>query len=123
MPSRPSLEAESDTELIKEFALYPILLDMLSRDAGELAMYDNKIVFVHLTRYLQELERLLHAERRGLKQKLKRRGIAVISNELTAQGIQIDYRVRGYIHHFEMMRSRIKAELTVLLQDLRGRLS
>lgn len=122
MSSHSGLETESDTELIKEFALYPILLDMLRRDADELAMYDNKIVFIHLTRYLQEVEQLLHSRLVRLKQTMKIRHIAIISRELTAQGIQIEYRIRGYTHHFEMMRSRIKAELMLLLEHLRGRL-
>lgn len=122
MLSQTGLETESDIQLIKEFALFPILLDMLERDAGELEMYNNKMIFIHLIRYVQDLSRLLHSELLHLKQTMKARGIRIVSRELTVQGIRIEYRVRGYIHHFEMLRSRIKAELMMILQKLRGRI-
>ena len=113
------LETPGDIELIKQFALIPILLDMLIRDIEELAIYNNKLVYFHLIHYVRELATALQRELQKIKIAMKQQKMLIVRQELNAQGIYIEYKVRGYTHRFEMLRSRIKVELMILLQNVR----
>ncbi len=48
MSVNPSIETEEDIQIIKDYTLLPILLDMLARDMDTLKMYQDKIVFRHV---------------------------------------------------------------------------
>ncbi|OAS15028.1 hypothetical protein [Paenibacillus oryzisoli] len=116
------VETEEDVQMIKEYTLLPILLDMLARDMEELKVYKDKIVYNHILFYLREVEMGIYPELQQLKNKMKQREIKVIRTEMNALGIQVEYKVRGYIHHFTMLRSLVKAELMTMLMNMRGEL-
>ncbi|MNR36998.1 hypothetical protein D3C85_1549790 [compost metagenome] len=108
--------------MIKEYTLLPILLDMLARDMEELKVYKDKIVYNHILFYLREVEMAIYPEIQRLKSKMKQRDIKVLHTETNALGINVEYKVRGYIHHFTMLRSLVKAELMTTLMNMRGEL-
>lgn len=116
------VETEEDVQMIKEYTLLPILLDMLARDMEELKVYKDKIVYNHILFYLREVEMAIYPELQRLKSKMKQRDIKVIHTEMNALGINVEYKVRGYIHHFTMLRSLVKAELMTTLMNMRGEL-
>ena len=62
------------------------------------------------------------AELQAIKSRMRKHNIQVLKTEMNALGIEVEYKVRGYIHHFKMLRSLVKAELMTLLMDLRRRL-
>ncbi|MGG1514709.1 hypothetical protein ABE504_04805 [Paenibacillus oryzisoli] len=114
------IEAEEDVQIIKEYTLLPILLDMLARDMEELNVYKDKIVYHHLLYYLREVEKSIYPELNRLKNRMRQLDIRVIHTETNALGIHVEYKVRGYIHHFTMLRSLVKAELMTTLMNMRG---
>ncbi|BFT73126.1 hypothetical protein [Paenibacillus sp. P36] len=114
-----NVEADEDVQLIKEFTLLPILLDMLARDSEELKVHKDKIVYSHILFYLKEVEHTIYPEIQKIKSKMKKRDIKVLNTSTTALGINVEYKVRGYIHHFTMLRSLIKAELMTTLMRMR----
>ena len=114
------IETEEDVQIIKEYTLLPILLDMLARDMEELKVYKDKIVYNHILFYLREVEMAIYPELQSIKSQMKKRDIKVIHTEMNALGINVEYKVRGYIHHFTMLRSLVKAELMTTLMNMRG---
>ncbi|KRE51798.1 MULTISPECIES: hypothetical protein [Paenibacillus] len=118
--SSSRIETEEDVQIIKEYTLLPILLDMLARDMEELKVYKDKIVYNHILFYLREVEMAIYPELQSIKSQMKKRDIKVIHTEMNALGINVEYKVRGYIHHFTMLRSLVKAELMTTLMNMRG---
>lgn len=116
------IETEEDVQIIKEYTLLPILLDMLARDMEELKVYKDKIVYNHILFYLREVETAIYPQLQSIKSVMKKRDIKVIHTEMNALGINVEYKVRGYIHHFTMLRSLVKAELMTTLMNMRGEL-
>lgn len=114
-----NVETDEDVQLIKEFTLLPILLDMLSRDCEELRVHKDKIIYSHILFYLKEVENAIYPEIQSIKSRMKKRDIKVLNTSMTALGINVEYKVRGYIHHFTMIRSLIKAELMTTLMRMR----
>ncbi|WNR46590.1 hypothetical protein [Paenibacillus roseipurpureus] len=122
MSGASRVETEEDVQMIKDYTLLPILLDMLARDMEELKVYKDKIIYNHILFYLREVEMAIYPELQRLKSVMKQRDIKVLHTETNALGIQIEYKVRGYIHHFTMLRSLVKAELMTTLMNMRGEL-
>jgi hypothetical protein len=122
MSVNPRIETEEDIQIVKAYTLLPILLDMLARDMNELRTHRDKIVYRHVVFYLKEVEDAIYPELQSLKRKMTTRGIKVLNTEMSSLGIDVEYKVRGYIHHFTMLRSLVKAELTTMLMNMRGRL-
>ncbi|TVY08759.1 hypothetical protein [Paenibacillus cremeus] len=118
----PRVETEEDIQVIKEYTLLPILLDMLARDIDELKLYKDKLVYHHVIYYLQEVQNCIYPELQTVRSRMKRQDIKVLTTEMNALGIEVEYKVRGYIHHFRMLRSLVKAELMTMLMNLRRRL-
>ncbi|MDF2646064.1 MULTISPECIES: hypothetical protein [unclassified Paenibacillus] len=118
--SSSRIETEEDVQIVKEYTLLPILLDMLARDMEELKVYKDKIVYNHILFYLREVEMAIYPELQSIKSQMKKRDIRVIHTEMNALGINVEYKVRGYIHHFTMLRSLVKAELMTTLMNMRG---
>lgn len=118
--SSSRIETEEDVQIIKEYTLLPILLDMLARDMEELKVYKDKIVYNHILFYLREVEMAIYPELQSIKSQMKKRDIKVIHTEMNALGINVEYKVRGYLHHFTMLRSLVKAELMTTLMNMRG---
>ena len=122
MSVNPRIETEEDIQIVKAYTLLPILLDMLARDMNELRTHRDKIVYRHVLVYLKEVEDSIYPDLQSLKRKMTTRGIKVLNTEMSSLGIDVEYKVRGYIHHFTMLRSLVKAELMTMLMSMRGRL-
>jgi hypothetical protein len=123
MSVNPRMETEEDIQIIKEYTLLPILLDMLARDIDGLNMYQDKIVYNHVIFYLKEVEQSIYPELQTIKSKMRKQDMKVLHTEMNALGIEVEYKVRGYTHHFNMLRSLVKAELMTMLMNLRRRLT
>lgn len=113
-----TIETEEDIQIIKEYTLLPILLDMLARDIEELSLYQNKLIYNLVIFYLKRIEGHIHLELKGLRSQMRQQKIQVLSTTMNALGVEVEYKVRGYIHHFKMLRSLVKAELMILMMKL-----
>jgi hypothetical protein len=120
MSTYPSIETEEDLQLIKEYTLLPILLDMLARDMEQLTIYPDKIIYHYVIYHLKEVEQSIYPVLHNIKKRMKQRHITILNTEMNRLGIEVEYKVRGYIHHFNMLRSLIRAELLTMLMSLRG---
>ncbi|WP_438351456.1 hypothetical protein ACP8HI_12890 [Paenibacillus sp. FA6] len=120
MSINPSIETEEDIQIIKEYTLLPILLDMLARDIDHLTFYQDKIIYHYVIHHLKEVEQSIYPVLQSLKNRMKQRQIIVLNTDMNTLGIEVEYKVRGYIHHFNMLRSLIRAELFTLLMSLHG---
>ncbi|WP_175532516.1 hypothetical protein [Paenibacillus sp. yr247] len=56
-----------------------------------------------------------------IKNSMNKRDIKVLSTTANAVGIKVEYKVRGYIYYFTMLRSLVKAELMTTLMNMRRR--
>ncbi|MDF2813978.1 MAG: hypothetical protein K0Q81_178 [Paenibacillus sp.] len=121
MSVNPRVETEEDIRIIKRYTLLPLLLDMLARDMDQLRLHQDKIVYHHVIAYLEELQASIFPELQSLKNQLRQRGIRILKTDTNTLGIDVEYKVRGYIHHFVMLRSLIKAELMNTLRNMRRR--
>ncbi|WP_240421922.1 hypothetical protein [Paenibacillus periandrae] len=115
-------ETEEDIQLIKDYTLLPILLDMLARDIDELKVNQDRIIYNHVIFYLQEVESSIYPELQTIKNKMREKNIKILHTHMNSLGVDVEYMVRGYIHHFKMLRSLVKAELMSTLLNLRRRL-
>jgi hypothetical protein len=53
---------------------------------------------------------------------MKKRDIKILSTDMNVKGIEVEYKVRGYLHCFYMLRSLVKAELMTMLMNLRRKI-
>ncbi|GIP58009.1 hypothetical protein QNH46_15355 [Paenibacillus woosongensis] len=113
-----TIETEEDIQIIKEYTLLPILLDMLARDIEELSLQQNKLIYNLVIFYLKGIESSIHLELKTLRSKMRQQRIQVLDTTMNALGVEVEYKVRGYIHRFKMLRSLVKAELMILLMRL-----
>lgn len=120
MHVNPSIETEEDIQIIKEYTLLPVLLDMLARDIDHLTIYKDKIVYNYVICHLRDVEQSIYPRLQNLRNQMKQRHISILNTEMNTLGIEVEYKVRGYIHHFNMLRSLIKAEVFTMLMSLRG---
>jgi hypothetical protein len=116
------VETDEDLQLVKDHVLFPILLDMINRDIDRLKIYSDGIVFNHVIFYLREMENLVFPELQRVKHQMRKRDVRILNEEKGVIGIEVEYKVRGYIHNFTMLRSLVKAELMMTLMNLRRRL-
>ncbi|SEB67935.1 hypothetical protein [Paenibacillus sp. GP183] len=123
MSINPRIETEEDLQIIKEFTLLPILLDMLARDIDELQINQDKIVYSHVIFYLKGVEKLIYEELHSIRNRMKKLDIKILSTDMNLKGIEIEYKVRGYMHRFYLLRSLVKAELMTMLMNLGMRVS
>ncbi|WP_055107625.1 hypothetical protein [Paenibacillus ihumii] len=118
MMNNSTIKTDKDLQIIKEYTLLPVLLDMLARDIEELSLYQNKLIYNLVIFHLKKIESSIHLELKTLRSQMRQRGIQVLNTTMNALGVEVEYKVRGYIHHFKMLRSLVKAELMILLMRL-----
>src|ERR1700730_11108043 len=103
MSVNPRIETEEDIQIVKDYTLLPILLDMLARDIDELQINQDKIVYSHVIFYLKEVEKLIYEELQSIRSRMKKLDIKILSTEMNEKGIEVEYKVRGYIHRFYIL--------------------
>ncbi|CAM4418192.1 hypothetical protein U9M73_08690 [Paenibacillus phoenicis] len=113
MPPAP-LETEEDLQLVKEYILLPVLLNVLERDMKALGTVKLKMDVVYV-RALRTAQDLITADLTLLRKKMRDRGIKVFEQQRTELGIEARYLCRGYQHRFSMLWSLVKAELNQYL--------
>ncbi|WP_163857959.1 hypothetical protein [Paenibacillus elgii] len=108
------LETEEDLQLVKEFILLPLLLDVLERDISALETTPLKM-FIIYTKKLRHIQDQITADLVPIRTKLRERGIKIYEQKRTKMRIEACYLCRGYHRHFSMLWGLVKAELHVKL--------
>ncbi|SHE11651.1 Uncharacterised protein [Chlamydia abortus] len=115
--NKATLETEEELQLIKEYTLLPILLDVLERDVAVLEKARLKMSPVYV-RKLKQAQDQISIHLAHIRKALRRRGIKVYELQRTRLGIEAHYLCKGYNHTFSMLWSLVKAELYKELSSL-----
>ncbi|WP_410511682.1 hypothetical protein PaeBR_16630 [Paenibacillus sp. BR2-3] len=104
------LETEGDLQLVKEYILLPILLDVLERDIKTLGTVKLKMDVIYV-KVLRSAQDLITSDVTMIRKKMRSRGIKVYEQQRTELCIEAHYLCRGYHHRFSMLWGLVKAEL------------
>ncbi|MUT66000.1 hypothetical protein [Paenibacillus sp. NEAU-GSW1] len=109
-----SLPTKEELELIRDYVLLPIMLDVVKSDRDKM-----KYEFLSLKElYLKADDALLNILMKDLfavKQELKRLGIKVEEIDRTPTALNYKFWYKGYEDHFSLMRMVVKSEISVRL--------
>lgn len=108
--NQASLETEEDLQLVKEYILLPILLDVLERDMTVIGEVKLKLGFIYEKTLRQAQDRII-ADVSMLRRNLREQGIKVYELKRTNLSVEARYLCRGYHHDFSMLWGLVKAEL------------
>ncbi|CAM4418131.1 hypothetical protein U9M73_08695 [Paenibacillus phoenicis] len=103
-------QTQEEAEMIKQYVLLPLLLDVLERDQRALASASLKLpqVYKGLIRLLQNAAA---ADLARVRQGMREHGLKVFEERRTNLGIEARYLCRGYTYEFSMLWGLVKAEL------------
>ncbi|CAM3435970.1 MULTISPECIES: hypothetical protein [Paenibacillus] len=106
-----SIGLKSDeTKLVKDYALLPLLLDVLEHDRDILFRSDLKTS--ELTKVMIErIERAALADLTAARRNMREIGLKVYDNRKTRLGIEVEFMCRGYRHKLSMLWGLIEAEI------------
>lgn len=104
------LETEEDLQLVKEYILLPILLDVLERDITAIGKVKLKMDVIY-EKTLRQAQDQIIADVSMLRKNLRERGIKVYEQQRTKLYVEARYLCRGYHHNFSMLWGLVKAEL------------
>lgn len=105
-----ALETEEDLQLVKEYILLPILLDVLERDIKTLGTVKLKMDVIYV-KVLRSAQDLITSDVTMIRKKMRGRGIKVYEQQRTESCIEAHYLCRGYHHRFSMLWGLVKAQL------------
>lgn len=111
------LQTEQEGKLIKQFALLPVVLDVLERDLTTLQTIPLKMrtIYVQCLQYAQEQATL---DLSAVRKQLREHGIKVYEQQRTRLGIELNYVCRGYEHQFSILWGFVKAEVEQWLRHI-----
>ncbi|CAM2814183.1 hypothetical protein PASE110613_02250 [Paenibacillus sediminis] len=104
---RPS---EEDSQLVKDYLLHTIILDVLERDIHTLHSLALKMPDLYI-RSLRRIQNEVTLRLTDVRKLMRLKGIKVYEEVRTKTGIEASYLCRGYHLRFTMMWSFIKAEV------------
>ncbi|RXZ77006.1 hypothetical protein EBB07_32450 [Paenibacillaceae bacterium] len=104
------LETEEDLQLVKEYMLLPVLLDVLERDIRILGAAGLRMDAIY-EQVLRRAQDRIIADVALFRKHLRERGIKVYVQQRTKLSLDARYLCRGYHHNFSMLWSLVKAEL------------
>ncbi|MEI7027487.1 hypothetical protein [Paenibacillus sp. y28] len=119
-PSTPSrMPAAEDMQLVKDYLLLPVLLEVLERDMSILQTLKLKMPAPYV-RTLRGVQDQVTSDLASVRTRLRQRGVKVYEERRTAAGIEAMYLCRGYHYPFSMLWSLIKAEVEQRLNRYLG---
>lgn len=88
---------ETDLEYIRNYAVYTALMLVLSRDLAHLKTAGLRLTLTEAT--LANIERDLNR----LKSEMRRSGLRITSEKISAAGVMLTYTCRKYSSEFSML--------------------
>jgi hypothetical protein len=107
----------SDEELltVKEYLIFPFVLDVLERDIKLLKKTEVLKMSVLYAMKLKDVMNKLTSDSYFTREKLRKSGIKIISQEQTKDTLNAEYMVRGYKHTISMLWWLIKSEVQIVI--------
>lgn len=106
----PPLQTEDDLDLVKEFILLPIILDILEKDIQALASSSLKMPTIYIP-ILRQTQDKITADLAILRKRFRDQGLKVYEQHRTTLGVEALYLCRGYHHKFSMLWGVVKSEI------------
>jgi hypothetical protein len=117
---RVQLPTDQEMQLIKNFVILPLVLNVFERDKQRIekeqlfktfqpyvAMFDLVI-----SRIMQDLTRV--------RKEMRKRGIKVYDSERKVDKLSHEYMCRGYMGNFEMLWSTIRSDVEIVMNHYLG---
>ncbi|MGG6310098.1 hypothetical protein [Paenibacillus macerans] len=103
-------QTQEEAEMIKQYVLLPLLLDVLERDRRALAAASLKLPQVYKG-LIGLLQAAATADLTRVRKSMREHGMKVFEERRTDLGIEARYLCRGYTYEFSMLWGLVKAEL------------
>lgn len=113
--------SEEELDLIRDFAILPIMLDLCETQLRKLeySSISLKKLYVVATQKLMEI---IHADLVRVKKTLREHQIKVVEEPQQEASLQYRFFCRGYQDSFGLMKEVVKAEMSVRLPQYMVRL-
>lgn len=103
-------QTQEEAEMIKQYVLLPLLLDVLERDRRALAAAPLKMPQVYKG-LIGLLQASATADLTRVRRSMREHGMKVFEERRTELGIEVRYLCRGYTYEFSMLWGLMKAEI------------
>lgn len=103
------LVTEEDLQLVKEYILLPILLDVLEKDIAAIQSVKLNMGGIY-EESLRQAQGQIITDLTLLRNNLRKRGIKVYEQQHTKLFLEARYLCRGYQHKFSMLWNLVTAE-------------
>jgi hypothetical protein len=107
---RPPLETEEERQWVIQYALPPVLLDVLERDIRTLDTLKLKMPLVYI-RSLRRVQDRVACELSVLRGKLRARGIRIYDQRRTKEELEALFLCRGYHRKCSIPWDLVKAQV------------
>lgn len=102
---------ETDLENIRNYTVYTVLMLVLSRDLAHLKNAGLRLSLTEAT--LAKIERDLNR----LKSEMRRSGLRITSEKISAAGVMLTYTCRKYNSEFSMLPEILRAQSEIKLRE------
>lgn len=116
MARRIPHRTEAELQLVKQFVLLPIILDVLERDIKVMDTMPLKMLNIYY-QLLRGVQDLVTVDLAKVRKSLREHGMKVYEQRRTNMGVEAAYLCRGYHHHFSMLWGVVKGEVEVRLRS------
>jgi Cu2+-containing amine oxidase len=117
--NKPQEVTLKELVMVKDSIIYPVILDVLERDIGKMKLIDLKIRMIYINN-LKHIQNLVTYELTEIKKELSKRGIKILEQKKSKEGITAKYICRGYNHQVsflpDMIRTCVVVKVCVLLR-------
>ncbi|MFS0722966.1 hypothetical protein [Paenibacillus sp. 1P07SE] len=115
------IQTEEELNLVKHYLLLRVAVQILDHDIGVAGASPMKLprLYESILRALQDRVLL---EQAAAKRQMRSSGIRINQERRHAEGLSVQYAVRGYQHQFTMLWSVVRRESERLLGQYRQRL-
>ncbi|MCR8635733.1 hypothetical protein [Paenibacillus radicis (ex Xue et al. 2023)] len=108
--NRATLLTPGELLSVKMGVILPVMLDVLQRDIDRMNQVNLKLNSLYALS-LSKAQGTAHTELIELKAELQKRGIKIIEEVRTAEGIQAKFKCRGYDHSLLLQWEKVRTEL------------
>lgn len=115
MPSSIS-QSEHELQLIKNYLLLPIVLDMLQDNIRYLSMSSMLKFRSIYENYTQSIMDRITADLVEIRRELRKANIKIYEEEQSGGCLSCKYICRGYQSEFTMLREHVRADISVMMR-------
>lgn len=109
------LANEEELQLIKDYILFTILLDVLERDMRLMHAHRLKMADIY-AEGLGRIQDAVSEQMRVIRRHFKKRGIRIYEEKRTSEGVEAKYLCRGYHQRMFLLWSYIRSEVREYLR-------